>query len=121
MSTAIGELMERLGKAAVEAAAILATAPACSKDAALCAAAAAVRTRRGQILEANEQDMANARSGGLAAPLLDRLCLDEPRIETIARSMEEVASLPDPVGSIADEWQRPNGLRIQRVRVPLGV
>jgi glutamate-5-semialdehyde dehydrogenase len=120
-SSKIGELMEGLGKAAVKAAAVLALAPAERKNVALSAAAAAVRARRVEILAANERDMAAARGAKLSGALLDRLQLDEKRVEAIARSIEEVVALPDPIGTIVAEWDRPNGLRIQRVRVPLGV
>jgi len=117
----IGELMERLGKGATAAAAVLALAPSAQKNAALAAAAAAVRSRRAAILAANERDMAAARAAHLSAPRLERLRLDERRIEAIAASIEEVTALPDPIGTTAAEWERPNGLRIQRVVVPLGV
>jgi glutamate-5-semialdehyde dehydrogenase len=117
----VGELLERLGKAAVAAAAVLAVASAAAKNAALMAAAAAIRSRRAEILAANQRDMQSAGEAQLAGPLLDRLRLDDKRVEAIARSIEDIVVLPDPVGTIAAEWDRPNGLRIQRVRVPLGV
>jgi glutamate-5-semialdehyde dehydrogenase len=117
----IGELMERLGGAATAAAAVLAYAPSAQKNAALAAAAAAVRSRRAAILSANERDMAAARAAHLSGPRLERLRLDERRIETIAESIEAVIALPDPIGSTVAEWERPNGLKIQRVVVPLGV
>jgi glutamate-5-semialdehyde dehydrogenase len=117
----MGELMEGLGKAAVKAAAVLALANTERKNIALSAAAAAVRARRGEILAANERDMAAARAAKLGGALLDRLQLDEKRVEAIARSIEEVVALPDPIGATVADWDRPNGLRIQRVRVPLGV
>lgn len=122
LSTAeIGELMEGLGKAAVQAASVLAVAGTATKNLALSAAAAAVRERRKDILAANEHDMAAAQASKLSGALLDRLKLDEKRVEGIARSIEEVLALPDPIGTVAAQWDRPNGLRIQRVRVPLGV
>jgi glutamate-5-semialdehyde dehydrogenase len=117
----VGGLMEGLGKAAVEAASVLALAGTAKKNVALAAAADAIRKRRAEILVANERDMSAARASKLSGALLDRLRLDEKRIEGIAHSVEEVLALPDPVGTIAAEWDRPNGLRIQRVRVPLGV
>ena len=117
----IGELMEGLGKAAVEAAGVLALANTERKNTALSVAAAAVRARRGEILAANERDMSAARAAKLSGALLDRLQLDEKRVEGIARSIEEVVALPDPIGTTVADWDRPNGLRIQRVRVPLGV
>ena len=117
----IGELMEGLGKAAVQAAAVLALASTERKNAALTAAAHAVRLRRDEILAANERDMSAARAAKLSGALLDRLQLDGKRVESIARSIEEVVALPDPIGTLIAGWDRPNGLNIQRVRVPLGV
>ncbi|HEY4748925.1 MAG TPA: glutamate-5-semialdehyde dehydrogenase [Steroidobacteraceae bacterium] len=117
----LGELMEGLGRAAVAAAALLAHAPAAQKNAALAAAAAAVRAQRAAILAANQRDLAAARATHLSAPRLERLRLDEPRIEAIASSIDAVIALPDPIGSTLAQWQRPNGLRIERVIVPLGV
>ena len=117
----ISEMMRGLGTAAVSAAAVLAVTLTKTKNEALAAAAAAIRTRRAEILDANDRDMAAATNAQLGAPLLDRLRLDQKRVEAIARSIEDIAALPDPVGTIAAEWDRPNGLHIQRVRVPLGV
>jgi glutamate-5-semialdehyde dehydrogenase len=121
LDSKIGELMEGLGKAAVEAAGVLALANTERKNTALSVAAAAVRARRGEILAANERDLSAARAAKLSGALLDRLQLDEKRVEGIARSIEEVVALPDPIGTTVADWDRPNGLRIQRVRVPLGV
>ena len=112
-------LMQQLGAAAVEAAGVLALASTAQKNQALGAAAAAIRARRGAILEANGQDIEAAQ--GLSSALLDRLRLDDSRIGAMARGLEEVAALADPVGSVMASWTRPNGLRIERVRVPLGV
>jgi glutamate-5-semialdehyde dehydrogenase len=117
----ICELMTRLGKAAVMAASALAVASTGTKNDVLTRAAAAIRARRAEILEANARDMAAAQQAALGGPLLDRLRLDEKRVEAIARSIEEIVALADPVGTIVTEWDRPNGLHIQRVRVPLGV
>ncbi|HYX73212.1 MAG TPA: glutamate-5-semialdehyde dehydrogenase [Steroidobacteraceae bacterium] len=117
----IGELMEGLGRAAVAAAQVLALAPSTQKDAALAAAAAAIRARTATILAANERDMAAARARHVSGPRLERLHLDERRIAAIAAGVDAVVALPDPVGRIAAEWERPNGLRIQRLTVPLGV
>jgi glutamate-5-semialdehyde dehydrogenase len=122
MSTGgISELMRGLGRGAVSAASVLAVTLTRTKNEALTAAAAAIRKRRAEILDANDRDMTAATAAQLGAPLLDRLRLDEKRVEAIARSLEDIAALPDPVGTIAAEWDRPNGLHIQRVRVPLGV
>ena len=115
----LGELMEGLGRAAVQAAAVLAVADTAQKNVALEAAAQTVRRDAGAILAANAQDLAAARA--LPAARLDRLRLDGARVEAIAASIEAVLALPDPIGSVAAEWQRPNGLRIQRMVVPLGV
>jgi len=115
----VGTMMRRIGERARAAASVLALAPAAAKDAALHAAAAAIRARAPKILAANARDLAEARD--LSASMSDRLRLDEGRIEGIARGLEEVAALPDPIGQTIAEWTRPNGLRIARVRVPLGV
>src|SRR5215472_12158616 len=117
----LSELMEGLGRAATDAAAVLALAPTAQKNAALVAAAQAVRARGPAILASNERDMSAARARHLSGPRLERLRLDERRLEAIAAGIDAVAELPDPIGRIAAEWQRPNGLRIQRVTVPLGV
>ncbi|MGH8258437.1 MAG: glutamate-5-semialdehyde dehydrogenase, partial [Steroidobacteraceae bacterium] len=121
MSESLGTLMQGMGEAACAAAAVLALASTEQKNRALAAAAAALRATRDALLQANAADIEAAHAKGLTAALLDRLRLDEKRIESMARGMEDVAALPDPVGSIAAEWDRPNGLHIQRVRVPLGV
>jgi len=117
----IAQVMEELGRAAVAAAAVLAHAPTAQKNAALTTAAAAVRARRADILDANERDVSAARAHHLSGARLERLRLDGKRIEAIAASIEAVAALPDPIGRTSAEWERPNGLRIQRVSVPLGV
>jgi glutamate-5-semialdehyde dehydrogenase len=115
------KLMEGLGRAATAAAAVLALAGTAAKNTALAAAAAAVRARRAELLAANERDQAAARARRVSAPRFERLRLDERRVEAIAQSLDAVRSLPDPIGRTTAEWQRPNGLRIQRVAVPLGV
>ncbi|MBV8403732.1 MAG: glutamate-5-semialdehyde dehydrogenase [Gammaproteobacteria bacterium] len=117
----IGALMESLGRAALAAAQALALAPGTQKDAALAAAAAAIRADTAAILSANERDLSAARSRGMSAPRLERLRLDERRVEAIAAGIDAIAVMPDPIGRVTAEWQRPNGLRIQRVTVPLGV
>ncbi len=117
----LGALMQRLGRGAVEAAAVLAQATSAMKDEALARAAQAIRAHADAILAANERDRAAARAAGLGAALLDRLMLDRARVEAMAGGIEAIIRLPDPVGTIAAQWQRPNGLKIQRVRVPLGV
>jgi glutamate-5-semialdehyde dehydrogenase len=114
-------LMEELGHHAVRAATELALAGTDKKNAALGAAAAAIRARRSEILTANERDMSAALAAKLSGALLDRLKLEDQRVEAMAKSIEEIVALADPVGTVSAEWTRPNGLRIQRVRVPLGV
>ncbi|MCL6609168.1 MAG: glutamate-5-semialdehyde dehydrogenase [Geminicoccaceae bacterium] len=113
--------MRELGRAAREAQRLLATVPRAAKDAALRRAAAELRIRRHHILAVNGEDLAEAEARGLGKAMLDRLMLDEKRIEAIARGLEEIAELPDPVGTELARWTRPNGLDIARVRVPLGV
>ncbi|MGO9945838.1 MAG: glutamate-5-semialdehyde dehydrogenase [Steroidobacteraceae bacterium] len=113
--------MRTMGRAARAAAGVLAFAPSVQKDRALVAAAAALRASRLKLLEANEGDMREAAALGLPAALLDRLRLDETRVETMARGLEDIARLDDPIGTRLAEWSRPNGMRIQRVCVPLGV
>ncbi len=115
------DLMNRLGAAAVAARPALASATTAQKDRALLAAAGALRRRAAAILEANARDMGAARAKGLSAAMLDRLQLDPKRVEAMARGLEEIAALPDPIGGVSAQWQRPNGLVIARVRVPLGV
>lgn len=117
----VAGLMTQLGRAARAAAPVLAAAASAQKDMALAEAARALRAQSAAILAANDEDMVRARAKGLGAAMLDRLRLDAARIEAMARGVEAVAALPDPVGTVVAEWQRPNGLRIQRVRVPLGV
>jgi glutamate-5-semialdehyde dehydrogenase len=115
------DVMRVIGRQSRAAARDLALAPATVKNRALTAAAGALRRAMSAILEANAKDLAAARKAGRAASFIDRLALDETRLAGIARGLDEIADLPDPVGSVIAEWVRPNGLAIQRVRVPLGV
>jgi glutamate-5-semialdehyde dehydrogenase len=117
----IGELLQGLGKAAAAAADALALAPGAQKNAALTAAAAAIRARSDDILAANERDLAGARAVKMSDARLERLRLDATRVAAIAASVGDVAALPDPIGTTTAEWRRPNGLTIQRVVVPIGV
>lgn len=119
--TDIQTLMFDLGDRARAAARVLAQAPDSAKAAALREAAAAIRAAAPAIAAANGQDMAAGAAKGLSAALLDRLMLDDKRIEAMAKGLEEVAALADPVGKVLAEWDRPNGLHIERVAVPLGV
>jgi glutamate-5-semialdehyde dehydrogenase len=113
--------MAELGHRSRQAAAALSLASPEIKTAALNNAAAAIRVRTDEILSANARDLAEAERQGVSAALQDRLALDPKRAEDIAAGLEAIAALPDPVGRILAEWTRPNGLRIQRIAVPLGV
>ena len=113
--------MEELGRRAKGAAAVLAAAGSREKDRGLLAIAAALRKHTPEILAANALDTARALEAGMSRALLDRLSLDEKRIQGIAAAVEEIVSLPDPVGRMDGGSVRPNGLSITRVRVPLGV
>ncbi|MCZ6516876.1 MAG: glutamate-5-semialdehyde dehydrogenase [Gammaproteobacteria bacterium] len=115
------ELMRELGERARQAAAELARATQVQKNRALNAAARIIVENEDKIVAANARDMSTARDKGLSAAMLDRLRLDSGRIRDMAGSIIAVAELPDPIGQVIDDWTRPNGLRIQRVRVPLGV
>jgi glutamate-5-semialdehyde dehydrogenase len=117
----IARLMRGIGAAARAAAAELATVPTEAKNAALFQAAQNIRGRIRDILTANERDIAAGEEKGLGRAMLDRLALDESRIEAMAKGVEDIAALPDPVGAVIAEWDRPNGLHISRVRTPLGV
>lgn len=119
--TAVRELMQQLGLAARAASPVLAAASRDQKDRALRAAASALRRETSKILAANALDMRAAEERDLSAAMLDRLRLDPARIEAMARGLDDIAALPDPVGRTLAEWARPNGLRIARVSVPLGV
>jgi glutamate-5-semialdehyde dehydrogenase len=113
--------LRAMGRKARAAARMLGLMPGAQKARALRAAAKAVRAAEAAILEANALDCAEAKAEGQTGAFVDRLMLDAKRIEAIAVSIEEVAALPDPVGAVMTEWTQPNGLRISRVRTPLGV
>ena len=120
----VAELMREIGQAARAAALPLSLAPGELKNRALLAAAAALRAHRHRILAANQNDLreaAGATGAALSGPLLDRLRLDDKRVLAMADGLEEIARLADPIGTVLAEWTRPNGLQIQRRRVPLGV
>ncbi len=117
----IQSVMAEIGRKAREAAAILAKTAPDVKNRALFAAAAAIRRNQAEILAANARDMEAAQAQGLTGAILDRLLLNPDRVEGIARGIEAVADLDDPVGKVTETWTRPNGLEISRVRVPLGV
>ncbi|MEO1197177.1 MAG: glutamate-5-semialdehyde dehydrogenase [Pseudomonadota bacterium] len=117
----IPEIMSDIGRRAKAAAAGLAFAPAAAKTRALTEAADAIMARVPDILAANAKDMAFGRDKGLSEAMLDRLLLDEARIAAMADGLRAVAEQTDPVGAVMSEWERPTGLRIKRVRTPLGV
>ena len=114
-------LMLDIGRRARLAARAVALAPTEAKNRALTEAAATMRARSGDILVANEADMSAAEKTGATPALLDRLRLDAGRVEAMARGLEEIAGLPDPVGRLLETFERPNGLKIERVATPLGV
>tara|TARA_R110002020_G_scaffold232139_3_gene443638 strand:- start:93865 stop:95130 length:1266 start_codon:yes stop_codon:yes gene_type:complete len=120
-TTDISALMGDIGARAKSAAAVLATASAERKHAALISAADAVWSRRDEIFEANAQDMAYGADKGLTPAMLDRLKLDEARLQGIVDGLRAIAAQPDPVGQVLAEWDQPSGLHIARVRTPLGV
>jgi glutamate-5-semialdehyde dehydrogenase len=113
--------MLAIGRAARDAAAQLAKSPNAQRDAALTAAAEAIRAQASQIIEANAKDMAAAEKKGLSAALLDRLLLTPERVEAMAAGLEQIAAQPDPLGQVIEVRERPNGLVIEKVTVPLGV
>jgi len=113
--------MQDLGRRARAASRAVAKADTDTKNRALHAMAAAVRRRRAEILAANAEDVAQARAAGLEPALVDRLALSDKAVETMAEGLEEVAALPDPVGAITELVERPTGIKVGRMRVPLGV
>ena len=120
-SSDIAAAMGEIGRRARAAARALALAPADQKNRALGAMAAAVRAQTPLILAANAEDVAEARAAGVTGAFLDRLALDPARVDVIAAGIDAVRGLKDPVGTVMESWTRPNGMRIERVRVPLGV
>lgn len=117
----VAALMDSLGRAALDASQALGRASSNAKNTAIAAAAAGIRNQRTAILDANRIDLRNAAQRQLPPAMTDRLALDDKRVEAMAKAVEEVVALADPIGVVIAEWTRPNGLRIQRVRVPLGV
>ncbi len=120
-STDLQATIAHMGAAARAASAHMAAAPTAAKNTALLALARRLREQPAALQAANAQDIAAATAAGLAAPLIDRLRLDANAIETVAEGCEQIAALPDPVGAITDLTQRPSGIRVGRMRVPLGV
>jgi glutamate-5-semialdehyde dehydrogenase len=117
----MADMVRRIAADARTAYADLAKASNEKKDMALVASAMAIREHATDILAANAKDVAFAKEKGLSDAMIDRLVLNEKRIEAMAQGLETVATLPDPVNKLMDEWERPNGLVIQRVSIPLGV
>jgi len=117
----IEAVMTEIGARARRAARALALAPTAAKNAALTAMAKEVRAATADILAANALDVADGRGKGLSGSFIDRLILTEARIEAMAKGLEDIAALPDPVGRVLSAWDRPNGLHIERVATPLGV
>ena len=117
----VAKMMNEMGSRARAAARTLAITPPQTKIEALLAMARALRASTGTIIAANARDMEAGRQAGLSAAMLDRLELTEGRIEAIAAGVEAIAALDDPVGAVMAAWDRPNGLKIERVRTPLGV
>jgi len=114
-------LLDELVARARDSARTLSVAETSRKDRALLGMAAALRARKEEIRAANAEDVEAARKDGKPAAFVDRLLLDGPRIEAMAKTVEEVASLADPVGEVVERWKRPNGLQVEKVRLPLGV
>lgn len=120
-ATDIPAVMRELGAAARTAGRVLGRASTESKNTALKAAAAAIRADAATLLDANTRDLAAADAKGITNALRDRLVLNDARIEGMAQSLDDIAALKDPIGDVIADWTRPNGLRITRVRVPIGV
>jgi glutamate-5-semialdehyde dehydrogenase len=117
----LAALMHRMGRNARAAARVLALAPTDQKNRALEAIARAIRADIDNIVAANAEDIAEARANGANAAFIDRLGLDRKRVEGIAEAIDDIRRIPDPVGTVTETWTRPNGMTIERVRVPLGV
>jgi glutamate-5-semialdehyde dehydrogenase len=120
-ASTVATMMREIGQRAKSAARVLALASTAQKDKALAGMAEALRARQAEILSANADDMAEAKAAGATAAFLDRLALDERRIAAMADGLDVVRALADPVGTVTERWTRPNGMTIERVRVPIGV
>ena len=118
--SAIEESILQMGRQARAAAYRLAQLSSDEKNAILRAMASSIRANAASLMQANDKDLAAGVEKGLSAAMLDRLRLDEARIEAMAAGIDQVATLPDPVGQVMDAWERPNGIRIEQVRVPIG-
>jgi glutamate-5-semialdehyde dehydrogenase len=120
VTNSITDTIQQMGRQARTAAYALAKLSSDEKNAILRAMAGAVRAAAADLIAENAKDLAAAREKGLSSAMIDRLKLDEARIEAMAVGIDEVAALPDPVGQVIESWQRPNGMRIEQVRVPIG-
>lgn len=114
-------VVAELGRRAKTAAAALRNASTAAKNKALADAARLIREEMDAILAANARDIAAAKTAGLSSALQDRLLLNDARVEAMAKGLDDIVALPDPVGAVIEEWRRPNGLVISRVRVPIGI
>jgi glutamate-5-semialdehyde dehydrogenase len=121
MTLSLSEVLEQIGDRAASASRILSQAPTAEKNEALLAIARRIEQETPKILAANEADLQAGTLGGLSSAMLDRARLDAKRIQTIANSVREVVHLTDPIGEVLKEWSRPNGLKISKRRVPIGV
>src|ERR671926_1364646 len=121
MAATVSTSVTDLARAAKAAARRLAQVDSATKNRALLAIADALETRTAEILEANARDLEAGREAGLSAALMDRLALDERRVEAMAAGVRKIAALPDPVGEVIEGFRLPNGLDVRKVRVPLGV
>ena len=117
----IAQMIETMGQQARQAALALSIASSDQKSQAIRNAAQCLRAEAADILAINAQEVRQSQEAGLSLAMIDRLMLDSERVESIARAIEDIADLPDPIGVVIDSWTRPNGLRIERVRTPLGV
>ena len=121
MNADLNETLNQMGALAQEAARALAVTGADRKNAALLAMAKELRARTGALLSENAEDLKAARADGMGEAMLDRLALNEARVEEMARGLEEVAALPDPIGRVLGAWRAERGIEVAQVRVPLGV
>src|SRR5215470_16548574 len=117
----LATLMKDLGTQARAAARVLSLAPPEQKDRALQAMERAIRANAPAILAANAEDVSEARASGVTGSFIDRLTLTQARVDAMADGIAVVRDVADPVGVVTESWQRPNGMTIERVRVPLGV
>jgi glutamate-5-semialdehyde dehydrogenase len=120
-TSSAGSSLRVLAESSRQAARALATTPSNTKDGALREIGRALRAAERVVLRANARDLATARAANKPSAFIDRLALDSKRLAAMARAVEDVASLPDPVGEVTETWRRPNGLKVEKVRIPLGV